>query len=181
MLRRYCKRPLSGQQTVDVREVTRLGSICHIQLPVDIPEVELHSLLGNPELARNVAIGRPSRHQLQDFELTARERQVTAGDRLSLVPIRRGSSGEAVEDMAAEGLAQKGGECRRIRSFRDGARRPGIKNAIEPFGIHLDAQEYHSDLLVLELERTNELERVLRAPHHVEQNNIRPCADDRGR
>ena len=60
-------------QTVLIREASRLGPVGHVELPVDVREVELHGLLRDPELLRDRLVREPARERLQDRRLALGE------------------------------------------------------------------------------------------------------------
>jgi hypothetical protein len=49
-----------------VSEVASLGAICSVELAVDVPEVELHRLLGDPKLRGNVSVRSAGCNMLQN-------------------------------------------------------------------------------------------------------------------
>lgn len=58
-----------ADEALDVREMACLSAIRHVQLAVDVPEMELHRLLSDPQSPGNLAVGRARGNELQDLEL----------------------------------------------------------------------------------------------------------------
>src|SRR5215207_9913840 len=67
------------------REPGSLGAVGNAELPVDVAEVELHRLLGDPELPADRAVREPAGERLQHRELAVGEADLVAGLRLAAV------------------------------------------------------------------------------------------------
>src|SRR5919197_6442768 len=57
------------RHAVLVRVLRSLGAIPHTELAIDVVQVELHGLVGEPELFRDGAIGEPARHTSENLRL----------------------------------------------------------------------------------------------------------------
>ena len=59
------------------RVAARLGAVRHAELAVDVRQVELHRLLGDPQLAADAGVREAVGHQAEDLALAGGE--VVAG------------------------------------------------------------------------------------------------------
>src|SRR5437667_12485302 len=57
-------------EPVLVRVARRLGAIRHAELAIDVRQVELHGLLGDPELLRDCFVGEAAGDGADDHELS---------------------------------------------------------------------------------------------------------------
>src|ERR687885_2969748 len=60
-------------EAVLVGDAGRLRAVRHSELPVHVRQVELHRLLGDPELLADLLVREPSRERLEDVELAVGE------------------------------------------------------------------------------------------------------------
>src|SRR6478609_11353676 len=90
--------------------VTRgFSPVGYTELPIDVRQVELDGLLGDPELFGDLLVREAARERPEDDCLTTREAGRLGG-------ARRGRIGHAdgVEDVAFDRLAQRAGEVDRV-------------------------------------------------------------------
>src|SRR5207248_2935847 len=80
-----------GEQAVQLSPAAGLGAIRHVELAIDVREVELHRLLGHPEHAGKLPVRMAFGDELQDLELTLREPRLVLR---RLLPDRRHVRGD---------------------------------------------------------------------------------------
>src|SRR4051794_36909078 len=74
--------PVVVQQTVVVRVMGGSGPVRHAELAVDVREVELHRLLGDPHLTADGLVGQAAGDSAQDRDLAAGEAGCVSDGRL---------------------------------------------------------------------------------------------------
>ena len=84
------------QESAELRPAARLGAVRHVELAVDVREVELHRLLGHPQPPRHLAVRVALGDELEDLALAR------ASGRPSCPPRPDGHAGAAARDAACE-------------------------------------------------------------------------------
>ncbi len=69
----HCFEPIGGEHSVQLCPTTRLGAIRNVELSIDVRQMELHRLLGDPEHLGKLRVRVPFRDQPEDLQLTTRE------------------------------------------------------------------------------------------------------------
>ena len=111
--RPYAESARSATRPVHVCVTTGLRPVAHVQLAIDVGQMEFHRLLGHPELACDLAVRRAGGHQLEHLQLARRQRLTPAA---AAGADRRGRPGRLVQVQHAtvHGFADEGGERDRL-------------------------------------------------------------------
>ena len=121
-------------QRVDERVAARLRAVRDPELAVRVREVELHRLLGDPQLAGDPAVRHPPGREAEDLRLARRQ---PARD------LRRRGRFVALDDVAAHDLAQQRAERDRVHRLRDHTVRAGVERLGHPGVAHVLGQQQH--------------------------------------
>ena len=76
MRARATRPPSADQDAVRVRVARGGEPVGHAELAVEVPEVELHRLLGHPELLADRLVREPARQRLEHRDLARREARI---------------------------------------------------------------------------------------------------------
>src|SRR6187431_854841 len=105
-------------QAVLIRVASGLRPVREIQLAVDVRQVELHRLLGDPELLADRSVGKALRNGLQDRKLALRK----AG-RLAQAPLVDLGEPDGMEHRSLDSLSDRRWQIDRIDALDDVAAR----------------------------------------------------------
>ena len=98
-----------------IRDVDGFGPRRHAELPVDIREVELHRLLGEPEPLRDLLVRESLAEQAQDRQLPLAQPGLRGRRRLALIRFAKGLVG----NRSLHRLTESGRQITRIDVLSD--------------------------------------------------------------
>ena len=135
--------------------------------------MELHRLLGDPELARDVAVSRSSGHETQDLELSCGQLTVRLRDTALRVELCEDSRLRwMLNDVPIDGLADQRRDRPRMSGFRDRAHRAGGEDGVEPLRLHRARQHDHRHIGVAPLDLADQSDGLIRALHVIHQHDV---------
>src|SRR5918992_237193 len=121
-------------EVVHVRVTGRLGAVRHAELAVRVGEVELHRLLGHPQLAGDALVGVALRGEAEDLLLALRQRAVLLAHGRARVP-------EPLDDVALRDLAQHRAHAHRVHALGEHAVGAGLEGLAQPLLVHAHGEK----------------------------------------
>src|SRR3954447_22057770 len=155
-------------QAVLIRVASGLCPVREIQLAVDVRQVELHCLFGDPELLADRSVGKTSRDGLQNRELALRQPGRLA--QASLVDLRES---DCMEHRSLDGLPDCRRQIDRIHALDDVAACAVLEGRLDPLGITEDREHDHLHVRAVLLQLVETCEPVHLRHAHVEQHDVR--------
>src|SRR5215208_4150865 len=155
-------------QAVLIRVASGLRPVREIQLAVDVRQVELHRLLGDPELLADRSVGKTLRDGLQGRELTLRQ-----PGRLAQAPLVDLGESDCVEHRSLDRLPDCRRQIDRVDALDDVAARAVLEGRLDPLGITEDREHDHLDVRAVLLQLVQACEPVHLRHAHVEQDHVR--------